>query len=346
MRMRNLAWLVLAASTPLAQPPSPSPPRNPAASASQAAVASAPMQPASTMSELMVKIIYPASDAIFYITTREPKTEAEWVELQGKALAVAESANLLMMPGRARDQDRWMDDAKLMLDAGRAAFRAAKAKDVPALDALNDQLYTSCTSCHQHYRPNYGRRPAPEPQAKLIPPYTLPAPPAPPEPPPPPPNPAAKPAPSASPAPTAKPTLEGRWKLRMAEDLRADGTVARHPWGEHPVGSIVVERGACYVQIMSGDTPAFPSGTTAANEQMKAMLLSSYIAYSGPCTIDAAESSVTLKVDAAWRPDYVGTEQKRFFRFENGVLFFGPAPGSIRAGNETLTRRLTLDRVQ
>jgi len=54
---------------------------------------------------------------------------------------------------------------------------------------------------------------------------------------------------------------------------------------------------------------------------------------------------VTLKVDAAWRPDYVGTEQKRFFRFENGKLLFGPAPNSIRAGNEQLTRRLTLERV-
>jgi hypothetical protein len=288
------------------------------------------------MSELMIKIIYPASDAIFYITTREPKTEAEWVELQGKALAVAESANLLMMPGRARDQDRWMDDAKLMLDAGRAAFRAAKAKDVAALDALNDQLYTSCTSCHQHYRPNYGRRPTASADggsggaggsaasADLAP--------------------RTEPAPSAPRTSPAKPSLEGRWKLRAAEDLRADGSVARLPWGAHPVGSIIVERGACYVQIMSGDTPSFPAGATAANDQMKAMLLSSYIAYSGPCTIDAAESSVTLKVDAAWRPDYVGTEQKRFFRFENGVLFFGPAPGSLRAGNEALTRRLTLDR--
>src|SRR5206468_6532438 len=144
----------------------------------------------------MVKIIYPASDAIFYITTREPKTEAEWGELQGKALAVAESANLLMMPGRARDQDRWMDDARLMLDAGRAAFRAAKAKDVAALAALNDQLYTSCTTCHQHYRSNYGARPRP------IPPVVLPPPP---EPPPPPPAPAAtsgadRPAPPGLPA--------------------------------------------------------------------------------------------------------------------------------------------------
>ena len=142
-----------------------------------------------------------------------------------------------------------------------------------------------------------------------------------------------------------KPTLEGRWKLRAAEDLRADGTVARRPWGEHPVGSIVVDRGACYLQIMSSDTPAFARGTSAPTDQMKATLLSSYIAYSGSCAIDDAVGSVTLKVDAAWRPDYVGTEQKRFFRFENGVLLFGPAPGSIRAGNEALTRRLTLDRV-
>jgi hypothetical protein len=313
--MRIIIGAVLAAMTAAAQPPSPP------------ASASPRMQPASTMSELMVKIIYPASDAIFYITTREPKTEAEWVELQGKALAVAESANLLMMPGRARDQDRWMQDAQLMLDAGRAAFRAAKAKDVAALDALNDQLYTSCTSCHSHYRTNYGRRPtAPADGGSAGAPRTSPAQPAP-------------------PVPTAKPTLEGRWKMRAAEDLRADGTVARLPWGEHPVGSIVVERGACYVQIMSSDTPSFAPGATATTEQMKAMLLSSYIAYSGPCTIDEAESSVTLKVDAAWQPNYVGTEQKRFFRFDNGVLFFGPAPGSIRGGNEPLTRRLTLDRV-
>jgi cytochrome c556 len=294
-------------------------------------------QPAGTMSELMVKIIYPASDAIFYITTREPKTEAEWVELQGKALAVAESGNLLMMPGRARDQDRWMEDAKLMLDAGRAAFRAAKAKDVAALDALNDQLYTSCTSCHQHYRPNYGRRPA-APAAGGAggaggSAATAAA------------APRTEGAAAASQTSPAKPTLEGRWKLRKAEDIRADGTVARLPWGERPVGSIVVERGACYVQIMSSDTPSFPAGAAPATEQMKAMLLSSYIAYSGPCTINDAEGSVTLKVDAAWQPNYLGTEQKRFFRFENGVLLFGPAQGSLRAGNEALTRRLTLDRV-
>jgi hypothetical protein len=114
-----------------------------------------------TMSELMVHLIYPTSDAVFYISSRTPTTDAEWVELQAKTLTLAESANLLMMPGRARDQDRWMKDARLMLDAGWAAFKAAKAKDVPALEALSDQMYEACTTCHQHYRPGYGRRPQP-----------------------------------------------------------------------------------------------------------------------------------------------------------------------------------------
>src|SRR5882672_10604235 len=140
-------------------------------------------------------------------------------------------------------------------------------------------------------------------------------------------------------------TIQGRWKLVAAEDLRADGTVARYPWGKHPIGSIVVEGGACYLQIMSSDVPSFTAtAQTPVGDQMKAALLSTYIAYSGPCTINESEGSVTLKVEAAWRPNYIGTEQKRFFRFENGKLLFGPAPNSGRSGTESLTRRLTLER--
>ncbi len=110
-----------------------------------------------TMSDLMAKIIYPASDAIFYIGTRTPKTDTEWTELQGKALMLAESGNLMLMPGRARDQEQWSADTKLMIDAAASAFKAAKAHDVAALEALNDALYESCVTCHKHYRPNYGK---------------------------------------------------------------------------------------------------------------------------------------------------------------------------------------------
>jgi hypothetical protein len=112
-----------------------------------------------TMSELMVHMIYPTSDAVFYITSRTPSTDAEWAELQAKTLTLAESANLLMMPSRARGRDQWLKDSKLLLDVGTAAFKAAKAKDLPALEALSDRLYESCVTCHQHFRPGYGKRP-------------------------------------------------------------------------------------------------------------------------------------------------------------------------------------------
>lgn len=111
-----------------------------------------------TMSDLMVKIVYPASDAIFYVETRTPKSEAEWTALEGQALMVAETANLLMLPGRARDRKQWMADAKLMLDAGEAAFQAAKTRSVEKVAAVSDQLYESCTTCHAHYRPGYARK--------------------------------------------------------------------------------------------------------------------------------------------------------------------------------------------
>jgi hypothetical protein len=89
--------------------------------------------------------------------------------------------------------------------------------------------------------------------------------------------------------------------------------------------------------------PAFTTGKPIG-EQMTAALLSTYIAYSGACSVNDAEGSVTLKVDSAWRPDYVGTEQKRFFKIDNNRMTFGPAVGSLKASGEALTRRLTLER--
>ena len=100
---------------------------------------------------------------MFYITSRTPTTDEEWGELQAKTLTLAESANLLMMPGRTRP-GQWNKDARQMLDAAWGAFKAAKAKDAAALEAVSDQLYESCVSCHKAYRPDYGK-PKPPPGA-------------------------------------------------------------------------------------------------------------------------------------------------------------------------------------
>ena len=130
--------------------------QSPAAEAPAAPKAIRPL-PIGTMSELMIRLMYPTSNAIFYIETRTPTNNEEWETLANSALTLAESANLLMMPGRSRDDGKWMTDSKLLFDVGNAAFKLAKKKDVDGLAALNDQLYASCVTCHEDYRSNYAK---------------------------------------------------------------------------------------------------------------------------------------------------------------------------------------------
>ena len=113
-----------------------------------------------SMSQLMVHLIYPTSNAVFYIETRTPTTDAEWGELEAKTLMFGEAANLLLMPDRIREpEEQWISDAQLLLAVGRAALRETRNRDVEALANLNDQLYQSCVSCHSHFRGGYGLRP-------------------------------------------------------------------------------------------------------------------------------------------------------------------------------------------
>src|SRR5579863_6011376 len=115
-------------------------------------------QPVASMSQLMVNIIYPTSNAIFNVQREAPRNEKEWIELQNSAMMLAESGNLLMMPTRARDQGDWVKDAKAMVDVGLDAYKAAMAHDPDTLVKLNVALNDSCVNCHTAYRPNYGRR--------------------------------------------------------------------------------------------------------------------------------------------------------------------------------------------
>ena len=42
---------------------------------------------------------------------------------------------------------------------------------------------------------------------------------------------------------------------------------------------------------------------------------------------------------------FEGTSQTRFYRFEGSRMFYVPVQGSTRVGRESLTRRLTLERL-
>jgi cytochrome c553 len=109
--------------------------------------------PRASLKDVMVKIIEPASNGVFYISRQPPKNDDEWKVLQGQALMLSEIATSLTTPARAKDKQQWMQDAKLLLDAADAAYTAANAKNTTALEDLNDQLYTACRTCHEHYFP-------------------------------------------------------------------------------------------------------------------------------------------------------------------------------------------------
>ncbi|HEX6893807.1 MAG TPA: hypothetical protein VF146_00960 [Bryobacteraceae bacterium] len=126
------------------------------------AVAQTPdYKPVGSMTELMVRIIYPASDALFYIERDPPKTDVQWNNIRTQALMLAESGNLMIMPSRARDQGDWVKESRVMIDLAGEAYRAALAKNMDGILAVNDKLADSCIVCHQQYRANYPKRRVP-----------------------------------------------------------------------------------------------------------------------------------------------------------------------------------------
>ena len=141
--MRSIGWLsiawLLAAAVPLAQGPDP--------------------QPVGTMSQLMVSMVYPAANNILLSIHREPRDDQEWAALERSAVLLGESGNVLMMPGHAMGQGEWMTQARVLVDMGAAASKAARAKDVEALAAVSEPLNASCTTCHKRYRPNVHPQP-------------------------------------------------------------------------------------------------------------------------------------------------------------------------------------------
>lgn len=165
--MRILGLVLLAAvmvvQSPLAQTPAAQAPPAPAARG---------MSTVATIDDLMVYVLYPMADPLFYINAEPPPTDEQWKDLQGKAMMLAEAGNLLMMPGRmatccaiptsippTTNPERWMEDARMLVEAGTKAFEATKKKDVDAVLELNEQLYNACVQCHADFRPTYKTRP-------------------------------------------------------------------------------------------------------------------------------------------------------------------------------------------
>jgi hypothetical protein len=132
-------------------------------------------QAVADVKQLMTAILEPAAetywDAVGTVIdttgTHEtvPASAEEWAEVWRAALVVAESGNLLMVPGRARDGNQWMRLSRAMVDAGSQAARAAAARDPALVFEMGSQIYEACTACHSAYA-RETLRPSHAPEAK------------------------------------------------------------------------------------------------------------------------------------------------------------------------------------
>jgi hypothetical protein len=80
-------------------------------------------------------------------------------------------------------------------------------------------------------------------------------------------------------------------------------------YGVNPLGHMVIERDRMMSILTSRERP--DNDSTALFETM--------IAYSGSCRIEDGDKLI-IKVDTAWHPAWIRTEQIRFFKVGSGVL--------------------------
>lgn len=150
-----------------------------------------------SIQEIMESLVDPAADALWEsvsteVTTkgtveRSPKTPEEWLTLRHQAIALQESANLLLLPGRrVAHPGKDLDDAgtagnytaaqvQQAIDTQGPAFAAhaqalqgaateilaaVDARNVPALVKAGSTLDQACEACHLQFWYPKGGAPA------------------------------------------------------------------------------------------------------------------------------------------------------------------------------------------
>ena len=98
------------------------------------------IKPIASIMELHEAMISPSSDAIFDVGREAPTNDKEWTAVRNHAVILAESANMLMLEGRAKDAGAWMKFSTALADAAAAALRAARTKNLDGVLEAGDQI--------------------------------------------------------------------------------------------------------------------------------------------------------------------------------------------------------------
>ena len=144
-----------------------------------AQTASTTIQVQSNLNQLMRGVLYPASNVVFsaqtdnpgdvkFVPGRDPSLATDpltstfggWQAVENAALALTESANLLLIPGRncanglpvPMNNPDWSKFVQELRDAGMKAYQAALSKDQDKMVEAADTLSAACAGCHRKWR--------------------------------------------------------------------------------------------------------------------------------------------------------------------------------------------------
>jgi len=103
--------------------------------------------------------------------------------------------------------------------------------------------------------------------------------------------------------------LYGTWRLVSAKIEFADTGERIDMYGPNPVGRLVLAENHRMVTMLHAAARPADDAAAAFGEMM---------AYSGRWRVEG--DKITTTVDVAWRPDFVGTEQPRFYRLDGDTF--------------------------
>jgi hypothetical protein len=135
-------------------------------------------QPQATLAQMMRGIPFTFANVVFDAQSEDPgapRAPAEvgggatatfknvyggWQEVENSALALAEAANLAMIPGRLCEngkpvpihEETYRRAALGLAEAGRAAYKAAQSRSLDAMVEVSETVSIACSNCHEPYR--------------------------------------------------------------------------------------------------------------------------------------------------------------------------------------------------
>jgi mono/diheme cytochrome c family protein len=155
---------------------------SPAPAAAISAGASLP-PPEGNLAELMRAIAFPNSNIIFNLQFKDPGAQPKkeppsrfdyvewgstvypgWLAVDQAAVAITESAALLLTPGRKCqngkpvpvDRADWKQYVAALAETGKLAHRASQARNFDAFVDISEKLNDACANCHKVYRDKGG----------------------------------------------------------------------------------------------------------------------------------------------------------------------------------------------